>query len=214
MTSRFLTISAAVGVMLAAAGPAGAQSHGWGSGPSAYADDDYRTSYADAQRAAFDNGYRDGLKRGEQAARDGRPLYVELERDYRSAENGYNRSHGDRNRYRDSYRGGFSQGYREGYNRRSARPAYPDTGRYDGRGSGYGGNAGYGAYQNGAADGYKKGLDDVNDRKYPDVSRQKWYRNGDHDYDRRYGSKETYSVEYRRGFEEGYNRAYRDARRY
>lgn len=211
MTTRLLTtLSIVTGLMLAAAGPARAQSHGWGSAPAAYATDDYRASYADAQRAAFDNGYRDGLKRGEQAARDGRGLEFQRERDYRGADGGYNRSYGDRNRYRDSYRGGFAQGYRDGYNRRGrdARVTYPGYGR------GYGGTASYGAYQNGVGDGYKKGLDDLGDRKRPDVNRQKWYRSGDHDYDSRYGSKETYRIEYRRGFEEGYNRAYREGRRY
>jgi hypothetical protein len=173
---------------------------------------DHRTSYADAQRTARDNGYRDGLKRGEEALRGGRTLDIERERDYRNAENGYNRSLGDRNRYRDTYRGGFAQGYRDGYARRGIlRPSFsssPISGR------GWGGTANYGAYQNGVADGYKKGLDDVGDRKRPDVERQKWYRNGDHDYDSRYGPKETYRVEYRRGFEEGYNRAYSEAIRY
>jgi hypothetical protein len=199
--------------MLAAAGPAGAQSNVWGTAASAYANDDYRSSYADAQRAAFDNGYRDGLKRGEQAVRDGQPLAIERERDYRNAEGGYNRSYGDRNRYRDNYRGGFTEGYRDGYNRRGARPSSLNTARGYGRGPGYGGTANYGAYQNGVSDGYEKGLDDTGDRKVPDVTRQKWYRNGDHDYDSRYGSKETYRVEYRRGFEEGYARAYRERRR-
>jgi hypothetical protein len=230
MNSRFLQISAAAALVMAAAVPARAQASGWLGTPAAYADDDYRTSYADARRSAYDNGYRDGVKRGEQAARDRRPLDVERERDYRQAEKGYNRSFGDRNRYRDNYRGGFAQGYRDGYRRGGARSnngggngrVYPnsDRGYGDNRGygdrgyGGYGGNANYGAFQNGVADGYKKGLDDVHDRKYPDVTRQKWYRNGDHDYDSHYGSKDAYRVEYRRGFEDGYNRAYREARRY
>jgi hypothetical protein len=238
MTSRFLTISAAMGLMVAAASPARAQVRGWQGAPAAYANDDDRASYADSRREAYDNGYRDGLKRGEQALRDRRPLDIERERDYRNAEAGYNRSYGDRNRYRDSYRGGFAQGYRDGYNRRGERSSYPNSGYpngvypnggypnngypnngyptrgpNDGRSYGYGGTAGFGAFQNGVSDGYKKGLDDVNDRKYPDVSRQKWYRSGDHDYDNRYGSKEAYRVEYRKGFEEGYNRAFRERRR-
>jgi hypothetical protein len=234
MTSRLLQISAAAALVMAAAAPARAQAGGWlGSAPAAYANDDYRTSYADAQRSAYDFGYRDGLKRGEQAARDRRGLDVERERDYRQADNGYNRSFGDRNRYRDNYRFGFAQGYRDAYNRGGygsdrgaygngrvypdANQRYPDANRgYPEANRGYGGygsTAGYGARQNGVTDGYRKGLDDVRDRKYPDVSRQKWYRNGDHDYNSRYGSKESYRVEYRRGFEEGYNRAYREGRR-
>jgi hypothetical protein len=228
MTSKFLTISAALVLMGSA--PAVAQTNGWLGGSAAYASDDYRTSYADAQRQAYDNGYRDGLKRGEQAARDRKPLDIERERDYRGADRGYNRSFGDRERYRDNYRGGFAQGFREGYGRFGSRSngtwdnrgwndgrnnngVWDDRDRRDTRGYGYG-TAGYGAYQNGASDGYQKGLDDLNDRKRPDVTRQKWYRNGDHDYNSRYGSKDAYRVEYRRGFEEGYNRAYRDGRRY
>lgn len=214
MTSRFLTISAAMGLALAVAGPARAQSPGWGTATAAYANDDYRAPYADAQRAAYDNGYRDGLRRGEQAARDGRPLDIERERDYRDADAGYNRSYGDRNRYRDSYRGGFAKGYRDAYDRRGVRPSYSGNGRDYGRGLGYGAIAGYGGYQNGVGDGYRKGLEDVRSRRYPDVRRQKWYRSGDHDYNGRYGSKELYRNEYRRGFEEGYNRAYREGRRY
>jgi len=207
MTTRFLTISM-MGLALAAAAPAQAQ--GWTPTAALYANDDYRASYADAQRTAYDNGYRSGLKRGAQAVRDRRPLDIERERDYRNAEEGYNRSLGDRNRYRDAFRGAFAQGYRDGYNR-NGRFTNGD-GRFANRP--YSGDASFGARQNGVADGYKKGLDDVNDRKDPDVSRQKWYRNGDHEYDSRYGTKEVYRVEYRRGFEEGYNRAYREGRRY
>ena len=227
MTSKLLQISAAAALVMAAAAPVRAQAGGWLGAPAAYANDDYRTSYADAQRSAYDNGYRDGLKRGEQAARDRRGLDVERERDYRQADNGYNRSFGDRDRYRDNYRGGFAQGYRDGYSRGGYESdrgvlgngrVYPDVDRrYPDANRGYGGygsRTGYGAFQNGVSDGYRKGLDDVQDRKYPDVSRQKWYRNGDHNYDKAYGSKDAYRVEYRRGFLEGYNRAYREGRRY
>jgi hypothetical protein len=237
MTSRFLTISAALLVMSGA--PAAAQTNGWLGGSTAYAADDYRTSYADAQRQAYDNGYRDGLKRGEQAARDRKTLDIERERDYRSADSGYNRNYGDRVRYQDNYRGGFAQGYRDAYSRYGGTGAWNNgtwndrnnnSGAWNngnaaprGNGARNGNNgrwgngtntASYGAYQNGVSDGYQKGLDDAHDRKAPDVTRQKWYRNGDHDYNSNYGSKDTYRVQYRQGFEEGYNRAYRDGRRF
>lgn len=193
MTSRFLAITAAL-VALGAA-PAAAQPNAWLGTPASYAADDYRVPYADARRAAHDNGYRDGLKRGERAARDRRALDLERERDYRSADSGYHRNYGDRNLYRDSYRTGFARGYREGYNRR------------------HHGTAGFGAYQNGIRDGYAKAVDDLEDRKYPDARKHKWYREGDHDYDKRYGSRDAYKLEYRRGFLQGYERAYREARR-
>ena len=243
MTAKFLTISAALALLSGA--PAAAQTSApassWLGTATSYAGDDYQAPYASARRAAYDNGYKDGLKRGEQAARDRKPFNAQLERDYRDGDNGYNRSYGDRARYRDDYRGGFAEGYRDGYERRGyqnggqypsgqyPRAQYPNGpypgGQYpgsqyptrypgNGRDYGYGGNAAYGAFQNGASDGYRKGLEDVQDRKYPDATRHKWYRSGDHDYDRAYGSKDTYKVEYRRGFEEGYNRAFRGARRF
>jgi hypothetical protein len=197
-TSKALTIAAALA--LVAAAPAAAQTDWIGVTSTAYADD-YRTSYAAARRAAHDNGYRDGVKRGEQAARGKKPFNAQIEREYRDAENGYNRSYGDRNRYRDDYRGGFAQGYRDGYEGR---------GKND-RGWGYGGNAGYGAFQNGVSDGYSKAREDLDDRRSPDPTRHKWYRSGDHDYEKSYGSKDAYKVDYRRGFAEGYDRAMRAA---
>lgn len=229
MTSRILTISAAL-VLLNGA-PAAAQGNGWLGTTPHYAGDEYRAPYADARRAAHDNGYKDGVKRGEQAARDGKRFNAQLERDYRDAQNGYNRSYGDRARYRDDYRGGFAEGYRDGYSRRGGRSQYPGAQRYPdsypnsypdsypnsypeaGRGYGYGGNAGYGAFQNGAGDGYRKGLEDVEDRRNPDPTRHKWYRSGDRDYDRAYGSRDAYEADYRRGFVEGYNRAFQERRR-
>lgn len=197
-TTKALTISAALALLAAA--PAAAQTEWIGATATAYADD-YRAPYATARRAAQDNGYRDGLKRGEQAARASKPFNAQIEREYRDAENGYNRSYGDRTRYRDDYRGGFAQGYRHGYEGRgkSERP------------QGYGGTAGYGAFQNGISDGYRMALEDIDDRKAPDARRHKWYRSGDHDYEKVYGSKDDYKVEYRRGFEDGYNRAMRAA---
>jgi hypothetical protein len=222
-TSTFLTISAAL-VLLGAA-PAAAQNGGWLGSQPAYAGGDYRAPYADARRAAHENGYRDGLKRGEQAARSNKAFDARMERDYRDASNGYNRSYGDRDRYRDDYRGGFALGYRDGYYRRDAQ--YPGNGNGNGNrygngngngsgygyGNGYGRNGAYGAFQNGASDGYRKRLEDIEKRRYPDVSRHSWYRNGDHDYDRAYGSRDAYRIDYRRGFEEGYDRAFREGRR-
>jgi hypothetical protein len=211
--SKFLSISAAL-VLLGGA-PAAAQSGGWIGGPPAYSGDDYRAPYADARRAAHDNGYRDGVKRGEQAVRSNKAFDARIERDYRDASNGYNRSYGDRERYRDDYRGGFAQGYRDGYYRRDAQLPYPSGNGYGyDNGYGYGRNAGYGAFQNGASDGYRKGLEDIEKRRNADVTRHGWYRSGDHEYDRAYGSKDAYRVEYRRGFQEGYNRAFREGRRW
>ena len=66
------------------------------------------------------------------------------------------------------------------------------------------------AFDNGERDGYAKGIDDVRHHRRADITRQRWYRNGDHAYDREWGSREAYRVDYRRGFEAGYDRAYRE----
>jgi hypothetical protein len=211
MTSLFLTISAAVGLVVASAVPARAQSNGWAGAPAAYSTAEYQGPGAGARRVGYDSGYRDGLRAGEQAVRDRRPLDVEHEREYRQADGGYNRNYGDRNRYRDNYRAGFAQGYRDAYSRRDIRPTYPGPGR--GYGYGAGREAVNVAFQSGVRDGYSKGLDDVSHHRSSDARRQAWYRSGDRDYNSRYGSRDVYRNEYRRGFEEGYTRAYRERRR-
>jgi hypothetical protein len=66
------------------------------------------------------------------------------------------------------------------------------------------------AFDNGERDGYAKGIDDLRHHRLADVRRQKWYRNGDHEYNGRYGPKEEYRIEYRHGFEQGYDRAFRE----
>lgn len=66
------------------------------------------------------------------------------------------------------------------------------------------------AFDNGERDGYSKGIDDVRHHRRADMNRQRWFRNGDHDYDRHWGSRDAYRVDYRRGFEEGYDRAFRE----
>jgi hypothetical protein len=211
MTTRLFATSAAAAFILAAMSSS-AQAQQWN--PQTR---DYR--YSNAQGPAYDAGYRAGIQRGEQAARDRHPLDIEREREYRDATSGYNSSYSDRGRYRDEFRVGFAQGYRDGWNRVGVR-GYDDRGRNGAYGYGREGDWGYGrpvvsvAFQNGLGDGYRKGLDDLQHRRYPDVNRQKWYRNGDHDYNGRYGPKDLYRVDYRRGFEDGYNRAYREGRRY
>jgi hypothetical protein len=220
MKTTILTTSAAA-VLIFAAVPSPARA----SSPAQFD----RAQYGTAQNSAYDAGYRAGLRRGEEAARGRRPMDFEREREYRDAMGGYDRRYGEPNRYRDDYRAGFAQGYRDAFNRggfrgddiRRGAPGYgaPGYGAPGYGAPGYGA-PGYGrevvpiAFENGVRDGYAKGLDDLQHRRYPDVNRQKWYRNGDHDYNGRYGPKDLYRVDYRRGFQEGYSRAFREGRRY
>src|SRR5262249_51018989 len=86
--------------LLACGAPAGAQQvNGWMNQRSSYADD-YQWSYNDVRRAAYDNGYREGRRDGEDAVRDRKPFDLKREKDFRNADRGYSRSYGDKERYR------------------------------------------------------------------------------------------------------------------
>jgi hypothetical protein len=214
MTSKILTLSAATALALAVPASARAQNV-WFGDHGRY--ESGRQYYEDARRIAQDNGYREGLKHGEDAARRGRPFDLAREKDYRNGDEGYNRRYGSKEEYREAYRNGFAQGYREAYERSGYGVRGEGYGLYAPRPEGttgrlYGGvyvQGGSIAFRNGESDGYQKGLDDARHGRYPDMNRQKWYRNGDHGYDDdRDGSRDAYRVEYRRGFEDGYRRAF------
>jgi hypothetical protein len=211
MNIRYFTIAAGIAALAATAAPAQAQIWNDNGRPGAY-----RT---DVRSLAYNNGYRSGLERGQQASRDRRAFDIEREKDYRKADEGYKKQYGSKDYYRDEFRRGFTQGYQEGYSRFSYRGGDRRDNRYpNGRvyGDVRGGTYGYGygaglniAFRNGEADGYQKGLDDARNGKYPQAERQKWYREGDHNYNSRDGlTREQYKNEYRRGFQQGYARAY------
>lgn len=69
------------------------------------------------ESAAYDNGYRDGLEKGREDARD-RDSYDPVRHSrYRSADRGYNSRYGSKDDYKLEYRDGFEAGYRDGYRR-------------------------------------------------------------------------------------------------
>jgi hypothetical protein len=69
----------------------------------------------------FENGYRDGLEKGREDARD-RDSYDPVRHSrYRSADRGYNQRYGTKEQYKLIYREGFEDGYNDGYGRRSGR---------------------------------------------------------------------------------------------
>jgi hypothetical protein len=65
------------------------------------------------------------------------------------------------------------------------------------------------AVQSGYRDGLVKGREDADDRDSYDPNRHSWYRSADRGYESRFGTKQDYQMEYRRGFLEGYNAVYR-----
>jgi hypothetical protein len=75
------------------------------------------------QEPAFARGYTDGWEKGLDDGRD-RDRYDPVRHgDYRSADQGYQRSYGSKDAYKNNYRSGFRQGYEDGY-RDSTRGAY------------------------------------------------------------------------------------------
>ena len=175
-------------------------SHGYYRYPSARTIDD----------RGYYRGYDDGRAHGESDARRGRRYDYERHRDFKSADRD-SRRYGSRNGYRD-YRQGFVAGYDEGYRRyarqdRDYRRNGPNV--YRGwPGAAYGSPAS----QNGYRDGYAQGRDDARDGDRYDPVRGSRYREGDHDYDRRYGPRDDYKREYRAAFQEGYDHGYRESR--
>ncbi len=206
----FPALMLAVGVAMAAPACA-AQTYGYGR----------NGGYGrELERRAYENGLREGVQQGQNDARRGRDYSYQRHDEYRDADRGFRRSDGDLNMYRRSFRQGFQTGYSESYNR------YARSGGYgrDPRGNGsygypgtYPNNGGYGtnrggygsaAAQTGYRDGLEAGREDARDRNRFDPVRAKRYREGDHDYNSRYGAREDYKREYRSAFEQGYREGY------
>ena len=64
------------------------------------------------------------------------------------------------------------------------------------------------AARTGYRDGVDAGRDDARHRDRFDPARARRYRDGDHDYDRRYGPRDEYKRDYRSAFERGYRDGY------
>lgn len=174
----------------------------------------------DIERLAYDNGYREGIQKGRNDAQHNRNFSPERHSEFRDADHGYRRGDGDRDFYRRGYRQGFQTGYRESFDRIAR-----GNGGYGTRGGVYnppvyqdprvvnprGGYANIAA-QNGYRDGVEAGRSDAHDRSRFDPVRAKRYRDGDHDYNNRYGDRDTYKREYRAAFEQGYREGYGQGR--
>ena len=181
-------------------------------------------SYRQVDRRGYDAGYREGLKDGESDVRRGRGYSYARHDEYRDADRGYRRNDGNLDQYRRSFRQGYQTGYNEAFSRygRTSRgstyPVYP-TGpsypAYPGYPSGTaiprGGYASP-AYDSGYRDGFDAGRNDARSRARYDPVREKRYRDGDHNYNSRYGSRDAYKREYRSAFEQGYREGYGQGR--
>ena len=68
-----------------------------------------------SEEPAFARGYADGFKHAQEDRRDRRRYDPVGHRDYRDADQGFARSYGTLEAYRNNYRAGFRAGYDAGY---------------------------------------------------------------------------------------------------
>jgi len=158
---------------------------------------------------AYQRGFRDGERLGQDDERRNRAFNVQSHREYREADEGYDRNDGSRDRYRDEFRRGFTEGYRVGYR----------DDRWDGnrRGNDRWGSGTWnrGAYRDpgqarGFSDGYAKGADDRRDNHRFEPERFREVKKGTAPgYEDEFGSRERYTFSYREGFRQGYEDGFR-----
>ncbi len=169
-------------------------------------DDGYETWY----RIAHDEGYSAGLARGEADARARVAFDYARDRNYQRADVGYRRDLTSLERYRRVFRQGYTLGYEEGYRGdvevrsvRSPAPVPSPVRRAAPTSI---------AFEYGFADGLKAGVEDRRDNDRFKPTDHDAYDDADRGYERRYGERELYKVEFRDGFHAGYTRGYREGR--
>jgi hypothetical protein len=214
MQARFMRPLVGAVLSLTLVTPACASAQGWPgrNGPGWAGQPGFRSG------PAFDRGYQEGLREGENDARRNRSFDLRRHGTYRDGDRGYNSRYGDRGRYRDEFRRGFENGYRDGFDRLRGNSRWNErrNSRWNDRGA-YGGQraGGYSepAYARGYAEGFDKGREDADDRDRYDPVRHREYRDGDRGYNNNYGSRDLYRQNYREGFREGYEDGYRGGNR-
>jgi hypothetical protein len=162
---------------------------------------------------AYQRGYREGARLGEDDERRNRAFNVQSHREYRDADAGYDRNDGSRDRYRDEYRRGFTEGYRVGYrddqwngNERHGTDRWGTTGTSNRSGYRDPGQA------RGFSDGYRRGVEDRRDNHRFEPERFKEVKQGTAPgYDGDFGSRDRYTSNYRSGFRLGYDDGFRSA---
>ncbi len=180
--------------------------------------DDYghRGDVAQARQYGYDNGFRDGEKRGRHEGRENDP-YDYHTPDWRQATHGYKSWMGPLNVFQNGYQQGYADGFRSGFN--SERPGWRGDGdrddyRHNGYyGNGYSGNGAYGydsriGYNTGYQDGASTARDDAYRNKPFNPNPRGRFDDRDHGYRREYGDKSAYRAEYTDGYRAGYQATY------
>lgn len=168
------------------------------------ADDYYYGNVARARQYGYDNGFRDGERRGRHEGKENDPFDYHTP-DWHQATRGYKNWMGPVNAFQSGYQQGYAEGFRSGF--LSERPGWGGDGdgdrddRY--RGGVHGSNNGI-AYDTGYQDGVTVAREDLYNNKRFDPNPRGRYDDRDHGYRREYGDKNTYKAEYTDGYRTGY----------
>jgi hypothetical protein len=214
MTKRMTAATLAVAVTLTLSGFALAQRD--------RDDDDDHNYYrqgspAQAHQYGYENGYRDGLRKGEHESRENDPGDFRGE-EWRSASNGYQPWMGPFGTFRDGYRDGYQAGFRAGFQNGRWRDRDRDDdgdGRYNVYGPPWYGNgnpryAGNPGYRIGYRDGSSVAREDMAKGKPYNPNPRGPYDDEDHGYRSEYGSKSAYKSQYANGYRSGYQASFRN----
>ena len=171
---------------------------------------DHHGNSIEARDHGYQHGYSDGFHQGVKD-RDRHNAYKPEARD---ADEGYEKSMGDKGRYKEGYRSGFAAGYEDAFNNRPGRFSQvygPSLGSADRSAEVYseqGWSRSHVASDIGYRDGLAAGQSDYEHHRDARPDQQRDYRDADHGYRSNYGDRSAYQQEYRRAFEQGYDDAY------
>ena len=169
---------------------------------------------AQTRQYGYDNGFRDGEKRGRHEGRENDPYDFHTP-DWRQATRGYKNWMGPVNAFQNGYQQGYADGFRSGFN--SERPGWRGDRDDHYRGENYYGNGSYGGndrydsragYDNGYRDGASIAREDLYNRKPFNANPRGRFSDRDNGYAREYGDRNAYRAEYTDGYRAGYQAAF------
>jgi hypothetical protein len=171
-------------------------------------DDYYRGgNVAQTRQYGYDNGFRDGEKKGRHEGRENDPFDYRTP-DWRQATHGYKSWMGPVSAFQSGYQQGYRQGFQSGFasQQRGWRGYEGREGFY--RGGSYS-SSDYGsyprvAYETGYQDGVTTAREDLYNNKPFNPNPRGRFDDRDHGYRREYGDKNAYRADYTNGYRAGY----------
>jgi hypothetical protein len=167
----------------------------------------YGVSIAQTRQYGYDNGYRDGVARGQHEGRENDP-YDYHTPDWRQATRGYQPWMGPVSVFQQGYQQGYAAGFQSGF--ASVRPAVPYVPRNDFQPVSYPDRYDANpAYMIGLQDGAEAAREDLYHNKIFNPNPRGRYGSMDHGYRRDYADKGYYKSQYDLGYHAGYESVYR-----